>query len=304
MHDQLASASRLPAPRVRVLTDIAGVRVGHWDDAEARTGCTVVLFPAGTVASGEVRGGAPGTREFELLRPDRLVERIDAVVLSGGSAFGLSACDGVVRWCEERGLGLPTPNALVPIVVGCVLYDLGVGDRRVRPGAEDGYAACDAATAGPHPVGAVGAGTGATVAKWRGTPRPGGLGTATVAGPGQVVVAALIACNAWGDVRGEASPLPPDPTTLPDFATNTTIGVIVTNVRLDKRACHLVAQSGHDGLARALEPVHASFDGDALVVAATGAVDPPADGPLGVEVVRHLAAQAVERATRAAVPTP
>ncbi|MHB8468048.1 MAG: P1 family peptidase [Acidimicrobiales bacterium] len=289
-----------------MLTDIPGVRVGHWTEAEARTGCTVVLLPAGTTASGEVRGGAPGTREFELLRPERLVARIDAVVLAGGSAFGLAACDGVVRWCEERGVGLPTPTAVIPIVVGCVLFDLAVGDGGVRPGPDDGYAACVAATAGAYATGAVGAGTGATVAKWRGpgAARQGGIGTATARGPSGVAVAALIACNAWGEPRGEVAVAPPDPPALPDFATNTTIGVVVTNARIDKAACSLLAQSGHDGLARALHPVHSAFDGDAIVAAATGSVDPPAEGPVGVEVLRALATDAVERATRAAVPSP
>ena len=265
-----------------MLTDVAGVRVGHWTHPAARTGCTVVLLPEGTVASGEVRGGAPGTREWELLRPERLVQHIDAVVLCGGSAFGLAACDGVARWCEERGLGFPTAGGRVPIVVGAVLYDLGVGEPSVRPGPEEGYAACEAATAGLVATGAVGAGTGATVGKWRGpgSGRPGGLGTATARGPNGLVVAALIACNAWGDVRGDGATEQPDArSTLPPWdgrvspLTNTTIGLVVTNARLDKLGCLLVAQSGHDGLARALEPVHATVDGDALVAAATGAVE-------------------------------
>jgi L-aminopeptidase/D-esterase-like protein len=285
-----------------LLTDVAGVRVGHWTDAVARTGCTVALFPAGTVASGEVRGGAPGTREWELLAPDRLVAHLDAVVLCGGSAFGLAACDGVVRWCEERGLGLPTPVGPVPIVVGCVLYDLAVGDHRVRPVADDGYAACVAAVAGAHDVGAVGAGAGATVAKWRGPEqsRPGGLGSVTIRRHDDLIVSALVVCNAWGEPLGDIPA--PDLPAPPDFGTNTTLGIVATNARLDKVACQLLAQSGHDGLARALRPVHTAFDGDAIVAAATGEVDPPLDGPLGVEVIRALAAEAVERATRAAVP--
>ncbi|MBW3669747.1 MAG: P1 family peptidase [Actinobacteria bacterium] len=283
-----------------MITDVAGVRVGHWTDPVARTGCTVVLLPAGTVASGEVRGGAPGTREWALLAPERLVARVDAVVLSGGSAFGLSACDGVVRWCEERGIGFPTAAGPVPIVVGAVLYDLGVGDARVRPDAAAGLAACEAAVAGPFEVGAVGAGTGATVGKWRGDPpQPGGLGTASERS-GALVVSALVAVNAWGDLRepGASRPgIPQHTAGVPDqkhgarFG-NTTIGVVATNARLDKTACLLVAQSGHDGLARALEPAHATFDGDALVAAATGEVDAP------LEHVRLLAARAVETAIR------
>jgi L-aminopeptidase/D-esterase-like protein len=320
-----------------VLTDVAGVRVGHWTDPVAATGCTVVLFPTGTVASGEVRGGAPGTREWALLDPARTVQRIDAAVLCGGSTFGLAACDGVVAWCEERGVGLPTGAGPIPIVVGAVLFDLGVGNPAVRPRAVDGYAACESAVAGAFATGRVGAGTGATIGKWRGPAgiRPGGLGTATRKGPGGLVVSALIACNAWGDLR-PASPGDPagiTPAEAPGQAfTNTTIGVIATNARLDKLQCLLVAQSGHDGLARALEPVHAAVDGDALVVAATGLVDlagvaglagtpavretpnpewsegpqgrgvadaPGTAGPLDVEVVRRLAAAVVEEATRA-----
>jgi len=294
-----------------MLTDVAGVRVGHWTDANAKTGCTVILLPDGTVASGEVRGGAPGTREWELLDPARLVQRVDAVVLCGGSAFGLAACDGVVRWCEEQAIGMATIGATVPIVVGAVLYDLGVGDPKVRPGAEQGYAAaCDAVGDGPLVTGAVGAGTGATVGKWQGPDgvKPGGFGAATVSGPDGLVVVALIACNAWGDVRVVAAPVAaaPAPVAAPPWGghlTNTTIGVIATNARLDKLGCLLVAQSGHDGLARALSPVHATVDGDALVAAATGEVE-LAEAPGGLELVRSLAATAVEAATRAAVPPP
>ncbi len=165
-----------------MITDITGLRVGHWTDPAARTGCTVVLFPDGTVASGDVRGGAPATRELELLDPRRTVSRIDAVVLTGGSAFGLAAADGAMRFCEERGLGFATPAGPVPIVVALALFDLAVGDPAARPGAAEGYAACAAATDGPVELGAVGAGAGATVAKlgpardrrpWRDSSPPG-----------------------------------------------------------------------------------------------------------------------------------
>ena len=280
-----------------MITDVAGVRVGHWTDEAARTGCTVVLFPAGTVASGEIRGGAPGTREFALLEPERRVDHLDAVVLTGGSAFGLASCDGVVRWCEERGLGFPTAAGPVPIVVGAVLFDLMTGDPAVRPGPDQGYAACVAATDGPVLVGSVGAGTGATVGKWRGREhaRPGGVGTATER-DGALTVSALLAVNAWGDATagGQRAALSPDISAGAAFE-NTTIGVIATNATLPKAACLLVAQSGHDGLARALEPVLASVDGDALVAASVGGAD--AD----VDRVRILAARAVEAAVRAAV---
>src|SRR4029079_18617939 len=148
--------------------DVDGVRVGHWTDSVARTGCTVVLFPDGTVASGEVRGGAPAEREMALLDPARTVTRIDALVLTGGSAFGLAAADGVMRFCEERGMGFPTAGGVVPIVVALGLYDLAVGDGSVRPGPDEGYAACEAAGGGAVALGRVGAGTGATIAKWQG----------------------------------------------------------------------------------------------------------------------------------------
>jgi L-aminopeptidase/D-esterase-like protein len=277
------------------ITAVPGVRVGHWTDEEARTGCTVVLFPAGTVASGEVRGGAPGTREWDLLAPERRVDHVDAVVLSGGSAFGLAACDGVVRWCEERGLGFPTAAGPVPIVVGAVVFDLMVGDASVRPDAEAGYAACVAASDGEATIGQVGAGTGATVAKWRGREhaQPGGVGSA-VCRQDELVVGALVVVNAFGEVRGRARVDASAVDTTAAFE-NTTIGVIATNAALDKVGCLLVAQSGHDGLARALEPVHATVDGDALVAASVGGVDAP------VDQVRVLAARAVEEAVRSAV---
>ncbi|MEY2477795.1 MAG: hypothetical protein QOG87_3110 [Actinomycetota bacterium] len=271
-----------------MITDVAGVRVGHWTDEVGRTGCTVVLLPDGAVASGEVRGGAPGTREFDLLAPERTVARVDAVVLSGGSAFGLAACEGVVRWCEERGLGFPTSAGPVPIVVGAVLYDLMVGDPSARPGPDAGYAACVAAAAGPFATGAVGAGTGATVAKWHGRQhaRPGGIGTASL-WDGELVVGALVAVNAFGDRLGAAIPADVDST---GAFTNTTIGVVATNASLDKVGCLLVAQAGHDGLARSLEPAHATVDGDALVAVAVGPV------AAAVDQVRILAARAVEQA--------
>jgi len=286
-----------------VITDVAGVRVGHWTDPVGATGCTVVLFPAGTVASGEVRGGAPGTREWALLSPERLVDHVDAVVLAGGSAFGLAACDGVMRFCEERGTGFPTAAGVVPIVVGAVLYDLWVGSSSARPDAAAGYAACVAARGGDVDLelGAVGAGTGATTGKWRGeeATRAGGVGSASHPF-GDLVVGALVAVNAYGDVipPGEAPPdvaLEATRLVAVPFAENTTIGVVATNARLDKTGCLLVAQSGQDGLARAVVPSHALADGDAIVAAATGEVD----APLGV--VRALAVRAVENAVRSAV---
>lgn len=279
------------------MTGVPGVRVGHHTDAVGRTGCTVVLLPAGTVASGEVRGGAPGTREFALLEPHRLVDRVDAVVLAGGSAFGLAACDGVVRWCEERGIGFPTPAGPVPIVIGMVLFDRMVGDPQARPTADDGYTACTIATTGDVEQGAVGAGTGATVGKASGRVRAGGIGIASETAGG-VTVTALVAVNAFGDVLGpgeEATPLrSPEPSPL---GTNTTIGVVATDAVLTKAQCLLVAQSAHDGLARAVSPAHTTVDGDAFVAAATGT----AAGAVAVDVVRDLAAHAVTAAIRRAV---
>jgi L-aminopeptidase/D-esterase-like protein len=294
-----------------VITDVEGVLVGHWTDPDARTGCTVVRFPEGTVASAEVRGGAPASRELELLTPHRTVNRLDAVVLSGGSAFGLAAADGVMGVLEAEGVGFATAFGVVPIVVGLSLFDLGVGDPKVRPGRHEGAVACRAARGGAHEIGLVGVGTGATVGKWRGREhaRPGGIGVATLH-DGEVVVAALLAVNATGDIddgtltggavdlsslrrseeafHDDGSPAPPEA----EAATNTTIGIVATNARLDKNACLVVAQGGHDGMGRALFPPHTSADGDALIVAATQQVD--AD----VDLVRALAVVAVERAIR------
>ncbi|MCB0995828.1 MAG: P1 family peptidase [Acidimicrobiales bacterium] len=292
-----------------MLTEIEGVRVGHWTDPIARTGCTVVRFPDGTVASGEVRGGAPATREFALLDPLRTVERLDAVVLSGGSAFGLAAADGAVGVLTEEGVGFATGAGPVPIVVGMCLYDLAEGDGSVRPGASEGRRATLAASAGPVPLGRTGAGAGATVGNWRGPDhtRPGGLGGWAVR-VGDLVVAALIAVNAAGDIDDggtvaellagsfaeiEVAPFGgADAADSPAPVENTTIGVVATNARLTKAECHLVAQSCHDGYGRALVPVHTAGDGDAVVVAATGAVD------ARVGTVRLAALVAVEQAIR------
>lgn len=277
-----------------MITAVDGVRVGHWSDPVARTGCTVALLPEGTVASAEVRGGAPASHELAVLEPGRTVERLDALVLTGGSAFGLASAGGVVRWCEERGLGFPTGAGPVPIVVALGLFDLLDGDARTRPGPDEGYTACVAANAGEVELGRVGAGTGALVGKWEGREhaRPGGLGGAVLRHEG-VTVAALVAVNAVGDRRvdGEVRvPVPPATGFAAPEPTNTTIGLVVTDGRLTKLECHLAAQSGHDGLARALDPAHTAGDGDALVVAATGRVETTAT------VVRALAAHAVERA--------
>jgi L-aminopeptidase/D-esterase-like protein len=265
---------------------IAGVRAGH--STRGGTGVTVVLFPSGSVGSADVRGGAPATREIDLLDPLRTVERIDAVVFAGGSAFGLTAADGVMRYLAARGQGYPTATGPVPIVPAACIFDLPESGGAV-PTAPDGEAAAVAAARDePLALGRVGAGTAATVGKWRGREgaRPGGVGVAATTVDG-AHVAALAVVNAVGDViaadgsvlAGSTAPadVPPFPTPAPfeeDVArANTTLCVVVTDGRLNKTACALVAQSAQDGFARALRPAHTRFDGDLAVAVATGAVE-------------------------------
>ncbi|GAA4945537.1 P1 family peptidase [Actinoplanes utahensis] len=264
---------------------------GHWTGDG--TGVTVILPPPGTVASGEVRGGAPATREFALLEPGRLVDRVDAVVLSGGSAFGLAAGDGVMRLLRERGQGFPTDLGPVPIVVGMSLFDGSVATE--PPGAAEGRAAALAALSGePFRTGAVGAGTGATVGKWRGVLSPGGVGRAT-GRVGAATVEAIAVVNAWGDVlTGDSVPV--ESVRAPFPVQNTTIAVVLTDARLSKADCHLLAQSGHTGFARALHPAHSRYDGDAVVALATGEVD-GAD----LDLLRAVTAEVMADAIRAAV---
>jgi L-aminopeptidase/D-esterase-like protein len=284
-----------------VLTDVRGVRVGHWTAPDGATGCTVVRLPEGTVASAEFRGGAPATRDAVLLAPDKTVARLDAVLLSGRSVFGLAAVDGVLDVLSSEGVGLATPGGPVPIVVGLGLFDLTSGDPAVRPGPEGGAEAARAASDGPVEVGRVGAGAGATTGKWLGREHavPGGLGTATVRAEG-VTVSALVAVNAVGWIDdGTHQPVAPrrpvavDETVGTTEYGNTTIGVVVTDAALDKASCHLVARAGHGGLSRALIPVHTTVDGDGLVAAATGEIE------AAVDLVAWMATLAVERAIRA-----
>lgn len=299
-----------------VVIPLDGVAIGHHTDAVARTGCTVIVLPEGSVASGEVRGGAPATREFALLDPSRTVARIDAVVLTGGSAFGLAAAEGVMQWCAEHSRGFATAAGPVPIVVAMALFDLMQGDATVRPTAADGYAAAAGAVRGSTPRGEVGAGTGATVGKWRGKDHlhPGGLGVAVLCRD-DLVVAAIVAVNAVGDIDDGAVPaaisagtfvwpVPPEQFGEPGDAaaestgTNTTIGVILTNAMLDKMGCQLMAQSGHDGLARALFPAHARSDGDALVAVSVPSPTARIAEATELDVARMLATLAVEQAVR------
>jgi L-aminopeptidase/D-esterase-like protein len=261
------------------LRDVSGLRVGHATDADAVTGCTVVLAPAGAVAGVDVRGAAPGTRETDLLRPGSLVERVHAVCLAGGSAFGLAAADGVMRWLAERGIGFATDVGPVPIVPAAILFDLGIGEAAVRPTADDGYAACAAADAGAEPLeGSVGAGTGATVAKLAGPAaiRKGGVGMAGRRLGGGHVLAAMAICNALGNVVGRdgaiiaGSRYLPAPPGAPRHLEHTTLAVIGTDIDLDRSQCIRLAQLGHDALARSIAPVHTMFDGDTVFALSTG----------------------------------
>ena len=302
---------------------MAGVKVGHFTLAERPTGCTVILTEAGAVGAVDVRGGAPGTVETDLLDPVNLVNEVHAVVLSGGSAFGLDARSGVVRYLDERGIGFRTAVAPVPIVPGAILFDLGVGGKpTVRPGADCGYRAAQAAATGPVPEGSVGAGAGATVGKLRGAGRAmkGGVGTASIVLEDGLVVAALVAVNAVGDVvdpltgRIIAGVRTEDGSGFADArkllregeavrggpGENTTIGVVATNARLDKAQALKVSQMAHDGLARAVVPAHTPNDGDTFFTLATGQQSEPnlsRLGALAAEVVAEAAVRAVRSAT-------
>jgi L-aminopeptidase/D-esterase-like protein len=288
-----------------------GVSVGHWTDTAGRTGCTVVLVPGGAVPGVDVRGGAPGTLGTDELRPGMSAERAHAILLTGGSAFGLAAADGVMRYLDELGVGFAIGSVRVPIVAGAVIFDLLTGDPRARPDAAAGYAACQAATGHPA-VGAVGAGTGATVAKaGGGQPRPGGLGIAS-APAGAATVAAVMVANSvggiWDDERHEwVAPLAPgEDAAGPVAGANTTIGVVVTDAGLTKEQANRVAAVAHDGMARAVRPAHTRYDGDTIFCLATGTVPPPAPSgtapvPVLADLVEAAAAEAVARAIVQAV---
>ncbi len=306
------------------ITDVPGIRVGHATDLEALTGCTVVLCEDGAVGGVDQRGGAPGTRETDALYPMHLVQRAHAIVLSGGSAFGLEAATGVVRYLEERGVGFDTRAAKVPIVPAAVLFDLSLGDPKVRPDAAMGYAACQAASDGPVVEGNVGAGTGATVGKIMGMGQAmkSGLGTASIHLGGGLLVGAIVAVNAFGDVidpntgkilagaralvGGEtfADTLAVMKTMVGKAALrfagrgNTVIGVVATNARLSKEETNVVARMADDGLARAIRPAHTMLDGDTIFALATGKkkTDVNTVGAYAAEVM----VTAIERAVKAA----
>jgi L-aminopeptidase/D-esterase-like protein len=268
---------------VPTITDVEGIRVGHWSDEAAFTGCTVVLPPSGTVASCEVRGGAPGTRGTDMLQPGTLLEEAHAIVLTGGSAFGLASASGVERYLEERGIGSEIGDVIVPSVAAAVIFDLGVGDPTRRPGSEEGYAACLAASA-EVPEGAVGAGTGATVAKLWGPTRgvPGGVGTWAVR-DGDLRVGALFVVNAVGEIVDEDGSVLAGPRLEPGErredliewmrAGNTTIGVVATNAILSKPDARRLAEVANDAVAQAVRPAHTLFDGDTVFALATKQVN-------------------------------
>ena len=310
------------------ITDIAGLRVGHYTDSRRPTGCTVLLCEHGVVAGVDVRGAAPGTRETDLLHPLATLEQVHALLLTGGSAFGLAAADGVVRWLEEHGHGVAVGPARVPIVPAAVLFDLWAGDPRIRPDAAAGHAACAAASSQPPAQGSVGAGAGASVGKLLGMQRAmkGGIGTASVK-VGAITVAALVAVNAVGDVVDPASgrvlagaladdgrtplnimaallagALPPQ--LMAGMAT--TIGIVATDALLSKAQTNKLASMAHDGLARSINPVHTASDGDALFALATGSSGKPGHlsvlGALAAEVTARAVLNAVRAATGLKAP--
>ena len=305
------------------LTDIAGLKVGHVTDTRRPTGCTVVLCENGVTCGVDVRGAAPGTRETDLLAPGNVVERVHAIVLAGGSAFGLDAASGVMRWLEQHGHGYTVGPVRVPIVPAAVLFDLWWGDasnRHVRPDADSGFEACEIASAQPPAQGSVGAGTGATVGKIFGVEHAmkGGIGTASLKVHG-VRIAALVAVNAAGDVRdprtGELLAGSRDGDHLRDITrslargdlprdmiagANTTIGVVATDAKLDKTTCCRLATMAHDGLARSIDPVHTPSDGDTLFALATGGSGKSLPltvlGALAAEVTARAVVNAIEAA--------
>lgn len=291
------------------ITAIPGVRVGHWDDHEAMTGCTVVVLPEPNVVAGEARGAAPGTREFALLQPGMRVEQAQAFLLTGGSAFGLSAADGVVRGLEADGRGHQTQIGRVPIVPAAVIFDL-FPDFGARPGPDQGEAAYRAASSDPVVSGLLGAGTGATVAKWRGFEyrRSGGLGSA-VKTVGEASVGVLTVVNAVGDVfslegesltGGDYEPGPPNLT--PEAFTNTTLVVIATDARLSRLQLFRLVVRAHDALAACLRPVHTDFDGDVVFAASVGSQT--AEVHSLAEAAFGATARAIEKAVRTSNDTP
>lgn len=316
------------------LTNLQGISVGHYTDDRRPTGCTVVLCPDGAVAGVDVRGAAPGTRDTDALSPSNSVQEVHGILLTGGSAYGLDAAGGVMRWLEERGHGFQVGPAVVPIVPAAVIFDLWVDDfsdplrassnnPRIRPDAQAGYLACQAANSEPVPQGNVGAGTGATLGKLNGPDcaMKGGIGSASLCVHG-VTVAALVVCNALGDIvdpqtgkllagaRVSAdsralldvrqAQLDGHEIAKPQTGSNTTIGVVATDAVLTKPQAHRLAQVAHDGLARSIRPVHTPMDGDTLFALGTGTSGQAADMMLLSTLAAEVTAMAVVNAVRAA----
>ena len=313
------------------ITQVPGIKVGHATNSEALTGCTVILCQDGAVGGIEQRGGAPGTRETDLLHPLHLVEKIHAVLLSGGSAFGLDAASGVMKYLEEKEIGFNTGVARVPIVPAAILFDLGIGDSTIRPDANMGYAACKNASSDPPAEGNVGAGTGCTVGKILGLRQSmkSGIGTASIKIGAGIILGVIVAVNAFGDVidpklgkiiagvrTPHVGPLRPESTgffantltvmqslvgrTALSIASrsNTVIGVVATNAKLDKSQTNKVAQMAQNGLARTIQPANTMFDGDTIFALSTGRKK--ADVNIVGSYASELMAEAVLRAVRAA----
>jgi L-aminopeptidase/D-esterase-like protein len=284
------------------LTAVAGIEVGHWTDPVGKTGCTVVVLPEPNVVAAETRGAAPGSRETALLEPGMAAEQCDAIVLTGGSAFGLAAADGVMRELEADGRGFPTRAGRVPIVPAAVIFDLAVGEGSARPGPEGGAAAYRARTADPVATGSVGVGTGATVAKWRGGSTASGVGTAAVRMAG-ATVAALAVVNAIGDaftLSGEpltgGPHVPGVPPFMPEWGENTTLVVVATDARFTRSELTRLAIRGQDALAVCLRPSHTRFDGDTCFAVSAGSVESQLD--LVAEAAFEAVGLAVESAVR------
>jgi L-aminopeptidase/D-esterase-like protein len=309
------------------IVDVPGISVGQSTHLDALTGCTVILCADGATAAVDVRGGAPGTRETDLLAPGRLVDRVHAVLLTGGSAFGLAAADGVVRYLAEAGVGFGVGGTRVPIVPAAVLFDLGIGSRHDYPGAEDGYRAAKAARSDRLEEGSVGAGTGATVGKALGLSQAtkGGIGSAAFRLSSGGTVGALVAVNALGDVvnpiGGQVIAGARDPDTgafvssvsvllrattrrptNPTSAFNTTIGVVATDLPLTRDELVRVAALAHDGLARAIRPAHTIYDGDTIFVLSTGRASVQADPTAVAVAAGEVTATAIVRAVMQATP--
>lgn len=307
---------RMPKLASGTIVDVPGVKVGQVQNEEALTGCTVIVLEKGSACGGDVRGSAPGTRETDLLNPINSVQEVNAVVLTGGSAYGLDAASGVMRYMEEQGKGYNVGVGVVPIIPAAVIFDLSIGSAKIRPDQQMGYEAARLASKQPVQQGNVGAGTGATVGKMAGMKRAmkGGLGTASRRLPNGLVVGAIVAVNAVGEVRlpstgeilagarGEDGNIRDSLSWMIDAATppvpagtNTTIAVVASNANLNKVQANKVAQMAHNGLAKTIHPVHTMSDGDTIFAIATGGVDASVNlvGTLSVEVLAEAVVNAI-----------